>query len=170
MIARGLHELRVRDVMTPDPIAASPNDTLRQLARLFALNEISGCPVVDEHNRVVGVVSKTDLLDWMLAGGAGLEPQEFFEQLADTSTVDDEDENVRNRLGVVRDFMSPQPLTATPDDSLVDVADKMAEHRVHRVVVVNPDGTAAGVVTSFDLLKVFARGVATWQGSSLPER
>jgi CBS domain-containing protein len=48
------------DIMTKEPLCAEPATTFRQLARLFEENDISGCPVVDEEGKVIGVVSKTD--------------------------------------------------------------------------------------------------------------
>ncbi len=146
---------QVKDIMTSDPVCVSSDTTVRELARLLGANEISGVPVVDALDRVVGVVSKTDLLHRCLEGPLGSRPGTFFESLAeglDMGTDLDPEE-----LGVVEDLMSCEPVTATPTEPVGVVAGRMAEHGVHRVVVVDDDRHVLGIVTSLDLLKVFPK-------------
>ena len=61
-------------------------------------------------------------------------------------------------LGVVEDFMSDDPVTARPEESVGVVAHRMAEERVHRVVVIDDRDQPIGIVTTLDLLKVFPNG------------
>jgi len=56
-----LSEVRVKDIMTPDPITVRPEDTVEYAAVLMLENRISGLPVVDEENRVVGIITQTDV-------------------------------------------------------------------------------------------------------------
>ena len=51
--------------------------------------------------------------------------------------------------------MTPDPLVASPGDSLASVAHRMAERGVHRAIVVDPSGCAIGIVTTLDLLRSF---------------
>ena len=53
---------RVGEVMTNDPVCLSGGETVAEVARLFDANEISGAPVVDGLHRLIGVVSRTDLI------------------------------------------------------------------------------------------------------------
>lgn len=157
MIVHASSTPHIRDIMTRNPVTVSPDDSIRQVASIFHLNEISGAPVVDEQNRIIGVVSKTDLLEWMIGGAAaGISPEDIMAVLAD-DTIEVDTEVARNRLGTAKDFMSTQPLTASPDELVSTVAHRLAEQRVHRAIVINPDRTVAGVVTSLDLLKAFPR-------------
>jgi len=57
----------VRDLMTADPVSASPATTLRQAANLMRGRTV-GCLVVVENGRVVGIVTTTDLLDQLGRG------------------------------------------------------------------------------------------------------
>jgi hypothetical protein len=59
--------LSVRDVMTADPVSASPATTLRQAANLMRGRSIGSLVVVD-NDRVVGIVTTTDLLDQLGRG------------------------------------------------------------------------------------------------------
>ena len=58
-------------------------------------------------------------------------------------------------LGSVAEFMSPYPIVASPDETIGAVARRMAEERVHRVIVVDDQRQVLGIVTSLDMLKAF---------------
>jgi CBS domain-containing protein len=138
--------------MASKPITIGESATPRELARVLIERGISGVPVVDGGGRVVGVVSKTDLLQWCVKGGLGFGVANLLSSLADggigtrLEAID---------LGIVSDFMTATPLTAAEDESLSDVAHRMAEHHVHRLIVVDDASRLQGVVTSMDLLRAF---------------
>lgn len=142
----------VQHIMTRDPIAVEPTTTTAELARILADNQISGVPVVDAQDRVVGVVSKTDLLLWCVSGGLAVDGENLLTVLT-ASTESEEIEKRRDDLGVVDDFMSVEPITTTAQASIESVAKMMVNERVHRVIVLDEDGCLTGIVTSLDLLK-----------------
>ncbi len=144
---------QVSDIMTRDPICVTADMTARELARVLEANEISGVPVVDTLDRLIGVVSKTDLLRRCVEGPIGSRPGTMFESLA-RGLADDVDLDP-GRLGSVAEFMSPYPIVASPDEPIKAVARQMAEERVHRVIVVDDQRLVLGIVTSLDFLKAF---------------
>lgn len=145
--------LHASDVMISDPICVEPSATLRQLARIFDEYDISGAPVVDPQGRVIGVVSKTDLIRRCAQGIVNIPPALLFEVLAEQS--DEDVELIPEPLVCVQDFMSEDPLTVLPETSADAVARMMFESRIHRVIVVDDDRMPLGVITSLDLLGVF---------------
>ncbi len=56
-----LSELKLKDIMTKDPITVFPEDTVEYAAVLMLENKISGLPVVDKNWRVVGIITQTDI-------------------------------------------------------------------------------------------------------------
>ena len=56
-------ELEVRDVMTADVACLRADDTLDQAWEVLHARGISGAPVLDKHDALIGVVSKADLAD-----------------------------------------------------------------------------------------------------------
>jgi CBS domain-containing protein len=139
--------------MTPDPICVGADTSARELARILESNAISGVPVVDSLNRIIGVASKTDLLRRCVEGPLGSRPGTFFESLAEglgTGTDMDPEE-----LGTVEEFMTTEPVTGRPDEPLGTVARRMADEGVHRVVVIDNRRHVVGIVTSLDLLRQF---------------
>lgn len=143
----------VRDIMTPDPVCVDGSMTLRELARMFVDEEISGAPVIDSNGHLIGVVSKTDLVRRCLEGEAEYPPAYLFEMLSEQAG---EETELRPEHEIVVDqFMTTEPLTATAGERAADVAHRMAEARVHRVVVVDRERRPVGIITSLDLLKAF---------------
>lgn len=146
---------RVADIMSREPVCVEPHAGIYELARLFNDNEISGAPVVDAGGRVIGVVSKTDLMRHTLQRTREGAPAYFFEwldeQAGESEGLDADTEPT------VEDCMTESAVTARPDDSVASVARKMAEAHVHRVVVVDEEQIPIGIVTSLDALGAWPR-------------
>ncbi len=56
-----LSELQVKDIMTRDPITVAPDDTVEHAAQVMLENTISGVPVVDDQEEVVGILTQSDV-------------------------------------------------------------------------------------------------------------
>ncbi len=142
----------IKDIMTRDPICVTGDTSARELARILETNEISGCPVLDAVDRIIGVVSKTDLLRRAVEGPMGSGRGSMLESLGEGMRGDI---SAAENLGRVEDFMTPEPVTAAAEEPLAAVARRMADERVHRVIVVDKGRHVVGIVTSLDLLKEF---------------
>jgi CBS-domain-containing membrane protein len=57
-----MHHIKVADLMTDEVISVSPVMAVKEVAKVLAQYDISGVPVLDEEDRVVGVLSQTDVL------------------------------------------------------------------------------------------------------------
>ncbi len=98
---------------------------------------VSGAGVVDEQGKVVGCLSAADL-----------------KQVA-------ENYDFTMLLKSVKEFLSddaPEPVVLHAFDTLADVVAKLVTNHVHRVFVVGPGGYPQGVVSTTDVLQVFAKG------------
>jgi CBS domain-containing protein len=146
-------DLLAKDVMVAEPICVEPSMTIRQLARVFEENEISGAPVVDQEGRAIGVVSKTDLIRRCSEGTVDIPPAYLFEVLSAESGQDEE--IILEPLVCVGDFMTEDPVSVTANTPARDVARLMFEKRIHRIIVVDHDRFPVGIITSLDLLGVF---------------
>lgn len=142
----------VQEIMSRRPVAVGAATSASELALVLDQNEISGVPVIDAQDRVIGVVSRTDLLHACVAGPVGSSPGSYLSAIAEGLGADFDAAS----LGIVNDFMNPEPVTAGPDETIAAVARRMLEERVHRVVVVDGDRRLLGIVTSLDMLRVIA--------------
>ena len=61
-----MSQIRVRDLMTTQVITVKPTDSVRQAVLKFAVDSVSGVPVVDNRNHVIGLITQTDILKLIL--------------------------------------------------------------------------------------------------------
>ncbi len=120
--------------MTVSPVVVSEEEAIAGVAELLAGYEISGLPVVDSDDRLVGVISQTDLIRLQ---GAAI-PWTGWHGL------------------IVRDLMSWPAQTIDGTASLDDAARQMTATGVHRLIVVDEDQAPIGVISESDLIKEIA--------------
>lgn len=149
----------IDDVMTRDPICVTPDATVRELATILYADELSGLPVVDGQDRLIGVVSKTDLLHECLDSSLRSD-RSFFETLTNGFEDDEMTEIDLETRDVVENFMSTEPITASPEEAVSTVARRMSEAHVHRVIVTDEIGCVIGIVSSLDIVDVYARAAS----------
>ena len=144
---------RAADIMTAEPVCVELGMTLRQVARLFDEHEISGAPVVNGAGHLVGVVSRTDLVQRFMAGEDDRDPRLLAELFSDDF---DDDGPLPDQSIAVDEFMTGEPVTAGLTTPLRELAARMLAARVHRIIIVDKDTTPVGIVTSLDLVKALA--------------
>ncbi len=110
--------------MAKDLVTISPHSSIVEAARLMVERGISGLPVV-EGDRVVGIITKTDLLRY------------FAREL-------------KGRFKV-QDLMTKDVVTVRETDSVKKAAILMKEKRISRLVVIGPDGRIKGILTETDI-------------------
>lgn len=142
--------LCAKDLMTPDPVIVRPEDSFTRLAHLFNLHRVSGLPVVDGSGRLVGVVSKTDLIrgEWE---GTGARTSDFFSLPGDAGGAFE-----FSGPGTVQEIMSPPVITVEEDATAGEVAGLMSSQRVHRVLVTR-QGKLVGIISTMDMLRLVAK-------------
>jgi len=164
-----MRPITAADLMNPKVLAVREDMTLRELAAYLIRHQITGAPVEDGGGRLVGVVSTVDIAEAMLAGpgddgtvadsagtgadpgGAGSEdeleePEERGEEAEEPGDPELADDDV-----LVRDIMTPA-IDSVPEDATVsEVASRMLDNHVHRLLVTR-DGRPVGIITTSDLL------------------
>ena len=146
--------LVARDIMSTDVVTIEPGTTLSEAGRTFVDARISGAPVVTSGGHLIGIVTKADIINRCLEGRLAPEQSRFvlgFLGLDRLPLSGSEMASEAEALGTVDDLMVEDVITVTPEASLVEVAEKMGENRIHRIVVVD-GGTVVGIITSMDLL------------------
>ena len=156
--------IRARDLMQGGLVTLAPNESLSEIQRIFAEEEIHGAPVVDEEGRLIGIVSILDLVRAAaLDKETDRETPSEFEELFDVSRGEWSRfvESYRERMQglVAQDVMTESVITVDADAEVPEIARKLREGRIHRVMVVE-DGGLRGVISTFDLLALLEKGVA----------
>jgi CBS domain-containing protein len=143
----------VADNMSRDVLAVAPDSSLRTVARLFAVHDISGVPVIDARARVVGVVSKGDLVAAPERPPSEVVPRHIYYRLwqGEVTAEGTADEAPAPPGGVAADVMSPTVLTIDGESTVIEAARIMVREKVHRLVVTG-GGRVQGIITALDCL------------------
>ncbi|WP_203931357.1 CBS domain-containing protein [Virgisporangium ochraceum] len=142
--------MTVADVMTHGAVSATADMPYRDLVDLIETRSVNAVPVVDRFNRVVGVVSASDLLHKIEFAG-GVDPPRIFESSRHRR-------DRRKSTGTVAaELMSAPAVTVMRTTPIADAARLMEETGVRRLPVIDIAGRLIGMVTNRDLLKVFLR-------------
>lgn len=143
---------KVGSVMTTDVVRADYGTPFKEVARLLAAHRISGLPVVDEDDRVIGVISETDLITRQ-AATPGPRRRFSFPGLTRGARRQAAKANART----AGRLMTEPPVATHADDTIVEAARTMARHQVERLPVLDEEDRLVGIVTRRDLLQVFLR-------------
>ncbi len=146
----------VADAMSRDPIVVRPETPLNEAIRILAERRISGLPVVDDANQLVGVISETDLM-WQ---ETGVTPPPYIMLLDSVIYLKNPaqyERDLHKALGqTVGEVMSGDPITIFPDKPLKEAAQLMHEREVRRLPVVDAQGQVIGILTRGDIVRTMA--------------
>jgi CBS-domain-containing membrane protein len=141
--------------MTSDVVSAEFGTPFKEVARLLAHHRISGLPVVDGDDRVMGVVSDSDLIRDRARSAPCPEPRPRLRLLPKGRSEWDRDVTVRAHSA--GQLMSTPAVTVHAEDTVAVGARMMAQHGVERLPVVDEEERLVGIVTRRDLLQLFLR-------------
>ncbi|MEV5909037.1 CBS domain-containing protein [Streptomyces chartreusis] len=146
---------KVGSVMTTEVVRAEYGTPFKEVARLLGDHRISGLPVVDEDEKVIGVISETDLMVRQAETPDPYEPKKRFR--FDRLTRSGRERAVKVRARTAGQLMTEPAITVHADDTIVEAARTMAKHHVERLPVLDEEHRLVGIVTRRDLLQVFLR-------------
>jgi CBS-domain-containing membrane protein len=142
------------DIMDTDVPGLGTEDDAQRAIELLAEREIGALPVVNSEDRVIGIVSESDLV--ISEEEADLHLPHFVELLGGviyTERFKGFEERLNKALATnVRDLMTEDPVVVRTDEPAEKVARKIAESHHNHLPVVDSDGKLAGMVTRADAL------------------
>lgn len=119
-----------RDIMTDTVIVVREDMVVTDVIKLLLRWHISGLPVVDSEEKLVGIITEHDLMNFAISGEA-----------ADTR---------------VSEVMTTKVETYSPDTLVAEVINNFASHRIRRVPVVDK-GKVVGIISRRDILRELNR-------------
>jgi CBS domain-containing protein len=144
-----MHSL-VKDLMTTQVVTVGPETPFKEIVARLAEHRVSALPVVDDHGRVLGVVSEADLLL----------KEEFPDPDQDIPlfwTKRRRLERDKAAATTARDLMSIAVVSIAPEATAAEAARRMHTAKVKRLPVLGQGGRLVGIISRSDLLKVFNR-------------
>ena len=142
--------MKVRDIMTTDPISVRADTLLKEAARIMVRHKVSGLPVIDPDGLLIGIVTEGDflrqeasrdrpyrmsLLDALFGDGAPTTP------IAET----------------VGEVMTEDVITIAPDAVLGEAARLMAGRGIKRLPVIDEEGMLSGIISRADIVNAFTK-------------
>ena len=149
------------DLMQRDIVAIAPDDTLRDALELMTENHITGLPVMDGKSRCVGLITASDILNY---------EEEHANNSAENGSAQFYDPETQQwetvpfsafgleEFGDVRvqDVMTRELVWVDRGTPLKDVARRMIDERVHRVLVMDKQCCLYGILSAYDFVRVVA--------------
>jgi CBS-domain-containing membrane protein len=146
---------KVGSVMSTQVVRAAYGTPFKEVARLLGEHHISGLPVVDDDEKVIGVISETDLMMRQADTPDPYDPKRRF-RLADLTPAARR-QAAKARARTAGQLMTEPAVTVHAGDTIVEAARTMAQRRVERLPVLDEEDRLVGIVTRRDLLTVFLR-------------
>ncbi|MEW6386536.1 MAG: CBS and ACT domain-containing protein [Thermodesulfobacteriota bacterium] len=138
----------VKDWMTSDPVAISDDTSMMKAIHLMKQNQFRRLPVLHQ-GQLVGIVSDRDLKEASPSKATTLDVHELYYLLAELQ---------------VKDIMTRQPVTVSPEDTVEHVAQLMLEHTISGMPVLNDQGELVGIITQSDVFRAFMHITGIQQG------
>jgi len=146
-------ELLAKNIMTKKVITINKNASVEKLSELLLKNKISGVPVVDDDDKLVGVATEGDLI----VRDSDLHFPRYFKLLDSIIYLESLNKfksNLKKYLGTkVEDIMTAKVRTVREDTPVSEIANIMIRNNVNRVPVLNSKGDLAGIITRADIVK-----------------
>lgn len=151
-----MEEMTAADIMQPNVVTVREETTVQELAELLSRKKISGTPVIDDQNRVVGIVSEGDLISI----DADIHYPHFIELLGNIVYLESvkkyEDRLEKAAATKVADIMTTDVASVQKNAPIHEIATLMTDKQVNRLPVVDGD-TLVGIVTRADLVRALSR-------------
>ena len=142
--------------MAKDVLTVTPDTSISQAASLLLQHHVNGMPVVDEENKLVGIICQSDIITQQKK----LPVPTIFTLLDGiiplTSMSHMEKEVQKMAATRVSEAMTPDPVSVSPDTELEEMAEIMVSKNYHTLPVVDGD-KLVGVIGKEDVLKTLTK-------------
>ncbi len=146
----------VADAMTPLPVVVKPQTPLNEAIKILAERRISGLPVVGDDDRLVGIISETDLM-WQETGVTPPAYIMFLDSVIYLQNPATYERELHKALGqTVGEVMSSDPISISADKPLKEAAQLLHDRDVRRLPVVDANNLVIGILTRGDIVRAMA--------------
>ncbi len=151
--------IQIRNAMQKEVITFNGADKISEASKILRDHKISGAPVVDEGNKVIGILSEGDIIRLLEVHSPNLNlilpaPFDLIELPVRMKYEFDEIAAGINKAAVekVQSIMTKQVKTITPEKSISDAAELMEKHNINRLPVVDEEDKLLGIITRGDII------------------
>lgn len=141
-----------KEIMTSDVIVVKEDATIDEVSKIFVDKNISGLPVVNQYDKLVGVISEGDLVYKQKP----VRPPMFinlFDGLIPVDRKEFQEDMKRIAAYKVGDLMSKPPIYAYEDTPVSEIAELIINKKVNRVPIVNEVHEVVGLISRHDIIR-----------------
>jgi CBS domain-containing protein len=147
----GLPDVSVSEVMRREVVAVHPDTPVTEVVELLLDKDFTAVPVVDDNNKVVGMVSDNDLLT-----RGGIRVTLSLKRATDPDFVQELHKQLKDPGRRVSEVMTREVVTVPPEIVLGKAAKLMVEKHLKRLPVVDKEGKLVGILGRLDILNTIA--------------
>lgn len=148
-----MSDLMAKDIMVKKVITINKDESVKKLSDLLIKHKISGVPVIDDEDKLVGIATEGDLI----VKDADLHFPRYFKLLDSIiylESLNKFKQSLKKYLGTkVEDIMTSPVRTVREDTPVSDIANMMIKYNINRVPVIDSRGNLAGIITRADIVK-----------------
>ena len=141
--------MHARDIMTSPVVSVGPETTVLEIVKLMLENRVSAVPIVDDQDRLMGLVSEGDL---MRRTEIGTERHRSWWLSAFTGAVSLAEDFVKSHGLKASEIMTKNVFTAHEDTPLWEIAETLEKKKIKRMPILR-DGRIIGIVSRANLLQ-----------------
>jgi CBS-domain-containing membrane protein len=151
-----IYKRRVKDIMSRDVVTVFVADTIHEALKLMGENRVSALPVVDSHQRCVGILSTSDLVDMTRDVDDDIYELDMVDPTSRRFLLDKLAHSMGNES--VQSFMSETVTTVDTETTIGKATREMLRNRIHHLPVVDDSERMIGIISTIDILAEFADG------------
>lgn len=160
----GLPDINVAEVMRRQVVAVRPDDPVTKVAELLLDKDFTAVPVVDDENKVVGIISDNDLLT-----RGGMSVNLSLKRATDPDFVKQLHKTLKESSALVEAVMTREVVTTAPDAPLAKAARLMVAKHLKRLPVADNQGRLIGMLGRIDILNTLAAvRIPEWHPRAYP--
>jgi len=145
--------MKVKEIMTKDVVSVKPEDSAIEVLKLLFKMQISGLPVIDREQKLVGMFTEKDVLRDILPS--------YIEKVGKFIYEEDPKSTKKKILELntikAKQLMRKDVVTTSEDTTLCEAARIMLTQKVRRAPVLDKLGKVVGIVARCDILKALAK-------------
>ena len=157
--------MKIEDAMEVNVVKFKSTDKIVDVAQILRNNKISGAPVVNEENHVVGILSEGDIMRMLEIHSPKINlilpaPLDLIELPVKMKHEMDElaEDMERASSVLIGDIMTKKVVTISKDAEISDAAELMDSHHIKRLPVVDENHKLIGIVTRGDIIGAMVKG------------
>lgn len=149
--------MQVKNIMTTKIISVNPETKITEAANLLHKYNLTGLPVTDKKNKVVGIISEADFM----TQDHHLHLPSYIQTLQVFKPWERSDEKLKREIRKlsnvkVSEIMNREVVTTSPKTNLKDLAALFAKKRVNPIPVTDEENHLLGIVSRSDIIRLFA--------------